>query len=217
MKKYAWASLVLIILAFLLTAWVLPSLPEQVAIHWNVKGEADGFAPGLIAAFLIPVMALLLLGLFIALPRIDPLRKNYARFQQYYEGFILIFTFFLVYLQAIVLALNLGVAFNIIQALSPAFGLLFYYIGILVSKAKRNWFVGIRTPWTLSNDTVWERTHQKGGKLFKTSGLIVLLGVILPDYAIWLILVPVLLTAAYTIVFSYFEYQRVAGKESRKK
>jgi len=61
------------------------------------------------------------------------------------------------------------------QMMVPALGILFYYCGILIENAKRNWFIGIRTPWTLSNEKVWERTHKIGGKLFKIAGLIAFL------------------------------------------
>ena len=89
-----------------------------------------------------------------------------------------------------------------------ALGLLFFYAGILCENAKRNWFVGIRTPWTLSNDRVWDRTHQIGGKLFKLAGVITFLGVFFQNYAVFFILAPVLVVTVYTVVYSYVEYQK---------
>ena len=94
------------------------------------------------------------------------------------------------------------------QALSPAFGMLFYYLGILTQNAKRNWFIGIRTPWTLSSDVVWDKTHRIGGKLFKAAGIIALLGALIPQYAIFFILVPVISIVAFSFVYSYVEYSR---------
>ena len=96
------------------------------------------------------------------------------------------------------------------QMLAPAFGVLFYYVGILTQNAKRNWFIGIRTPWTLSNEEVWDKTHKFGSKLFKISGIIAFLGLILPDFAIWLMIVPVIITAACTVIYSYVEYREIA-------
>jgi uncharacterized membrane protein len=87
-------------------------------------------------------------------------------------------------------------------------GLLFYYTGVLCEKSKRNWFIGIRTPWTLSSDKVWEKTHKIGGKLFKIAGIIAILGALTPEYAIILILIPVISAVGYTIAYSYFEYQK---------
>jgi len=94
------------------------------------------------------------------------------------------------------------------QALSPAFAILLYYSGTLTEKAKQNWFVGIRTPWTLSSEKVWQKTHKIGGKLFKICGIIALLGFFFPDLAFLFILVPLLSVCVYTIVYSYFEYKK---------
>jgi uncharacterized membrane protein len=100
----------------------------------------------------------------------------------------------------------------------PAFSVLFYYAGVLTENAKQNWFIGIRTPWTLSSEAVWNKTHKLGGKLFKLAALIGLLGLLVPDYAIWMVIIPVLLVAAYTMVYSYVEFQKEAksGKPKKK-
>ncbi|MDD5082760.1 MAG: SdpI family protein, partial [Dehalococcoidales bacterium] len=90
------------------------------------------------------------------------------------------------------------------------FGILLYYCGILVANAQRNWFVGIRTPWTLSSDRVWEKTHRLGGRLFKAAGVLALLGIFLPGYAILFILIPAVVIAFWTIVYSYLEYRKEA-------
>jgi len=102
----------------------------------------------------------------------------------------------------------MGVRFNVIQLLAPAFGVLFYYCGILTENAKRNWFIGIRTPWTLSNEKVWDKTHKIGGKLFKIAGAIALSGIFFRTYTLFFVLVPALLAATYTVIYSYFEYQK---------
>lgn len=100
------------------------------------------------------------------------------------------------------------------QVLPPAFGILFFYCGILIKKAKRNWFVGIRTPWTLSNEKVWDRTHQIGGKLFKITGIIAILGMFFPRFSFYFVLIPVILVAIYTVIYSYFEYREERVEEN---
>jgi uncharacterized membrane protein len=84
---------------------------------------------------------------------------------------------------------------------------LFYYSGVVISHAKMNWFVGIRTPWTLSSEKVWNQTHALGGKLFKITGIIALLGIIFINYALFFILVPLIVVGIYTVVYSYFAYR----------
>jgi uncharacterized membrane protein len=95
-----------------------------------------------------------------------------------------------------------------ITFLSPALAILFYYSGILIENAKMNWFIGIRTPWTLSSDKVWDKTHKIGGKLFKIAGVINLLAIFYQNYTIFFIVVPVIIVSIYTVVYSYFEYQK---------
>lgn len=87
-------------------------------------------------------------------------------------------------------------------------GLLFFYIGVLCENAKRNWFIGIRTPWTLSSEVVWGKTHKFAGKLFKIAGAVALTGVFFGRYAFLFILIPVALISVYTIIYSYIEFQR---------
>ena len=91
------------------------------------------------------------------------------------------------------------------QLMMPALGILFYYCGVLIENAKRNWFIGIRTPWTLSSDSVWEKTHKIGGKLFKIAGIIALFGIFFPNYTFLFVLIPVVSVAIYTAAYSYFE------------
>jgi uncharacterized membrane protein len=115
----------------------------------------------------------------------------------------------MLYLYLLTIFWNIGFRFSIVFMLSPAFAILFYYAGILTENAKRNWFIGIRTPWTMSSDKVWDKTHKLGGMLFKVSGILALFGLLLPDYAFLLVVIPVVLVAIYTVVYSYFEYQKI--------
>jgi uncharacterized membrane protein len=88
---------------------------------------------------------------------------------------------------------------------------LFFFIGVLLGRAKRNYFIGIRTPWTLSNDVVWDRTHQLGARLFKLAAVLILLGIFWPNLSIYFIMVPVIVVAVATIVASYFFYRQVTS------
>lgn len=90
----------------------------------------------------------------------------------------------------------------------PAMGLLFIYIGWMLRKAKRNFFIGIRTPWTLSSDKVWDKTHQLGSILFMISGVLALIGSLFGSNAIWFVMVPLLGSTMFLVVYSYMLYQR---------
>jgi uncharacterized membrane protein len=200
--------ILLILLSFIVSIYFYPTFPAQIATHWGISGQADGFSSKGFGLFFLPVLSVFLFFLLINLPKIDPYKKNFDQFKSYFQNFInLTFAFFF-YLHLITIAWNLGIRFNIIQVLSPAFAALFYYAGVLTSHAKRNWFVGIRTPWTLSNETVWNKTHQIGGKLFRATGIISLLSLVFPNLAIFFIMIPVLFTSIFVLAYSYIEFKK---------
>ncbi|RLG59685.1 MAG: hypothetical protein DRN95_01450 [Candidatus Hydrothermarchaeota archaeon] len=209
MNKSEVVALGIILLSFIIGIYFYNQMPEKMAIHWNVKGEVDSYASKFLGLFLIPVILLMIFLLFIAIPRIDPLKQNIEEFRKYYNGFIILTIGFLFYTYILTILWNYGFRFSIAQLITPAFGILFYYCGILIENAKRNWFIGIRTPWTLSSEEVWNRTHRIGGRLFKLAGIISFAGVTLQKYALFFVLVPVLLISIYTVIYSYLEYQRV--------
>jgi uncharacterized membrane protein len=201
--------LLIIIVAFIVGALLSPSMPDEMISHWNSKGEADGTMSKFWGLFLMPFVLLGLFLMFIFIPRIDPLKRNIAKFINYFDNFILVIIVFLFYLYLLTLFWNMNYRFNMIRALIPAFSLLFFYVGVLLEKSKRNWFIGVRTPWTLSNDKVWDKTNKLAGKIFKIVGTISLLGIIFVNYAIYILLIPLFFGAIYPIVYSYFEYQKL--------
>lgn len=210
MRKSAILILAIILLSFAVSAYFYPQMPEKVASHWNAQGEVDGYMSKFWGLFLMPLISVGLFLLFLIIPKIDPLKANIEKFRNYFDSFILLIFIFLFYIYLLTIFWNLGYVFNMNLVMFPALGILFFGIGILLKHCKRNWFIGIRTPWTLSSDKVWKKTHELGSKLFKVCGVIAFFGIIFQSYATLFILAPVLLTAAYTIVYSYFEYRKLA-------
>jgi len=198
----------LVLFSFGIGIYFYPQMPERMASHWNIKGEVDGYLSKFWGLFLMPIILIGVVLIYLIVPRIDPLKKNIEKFRKYFDGFIILLLLFLFYLYALTIFWNLGLKFDIGQAIIPALAILFYYCGILLEKAKRNWFIGIRTPWTLSNDMVWEKTHKIGGKLFKIAGIVAIFGIFFQRYVLFFILAPVILVAAYTIIYSYIEYRK---------
>lgn len=208
MRKSEKIILGIIILSFAIGIYYYPQMPEKVASHWNAQGQVDGYMSKFWGLFLMPIISVGMLLLFILIPRIDPLKSNIQQFRKYYDGFVVLVMVFLFYLYLLTIFWNSGYTFNMITFLSPAFAILFYYAGILIENARRNWFIGIRTPWTLSSDKVWDKTHKIGGKLFKIAGILALLAIFIETYAIFFIIVPVIMVSIYTVIYSYFEYQK---------
>ncbi len=184
-------------------------LPEQMASHWNEAGQVDGTISRFWGAFMMPLVVLGMLAFFLVIPNIDPLKANIAKFRGQFNTFITLIVAFMTYIHILTTAWNLGYdQFNMGTAMMPALGLVFIFAGIMMRKAKRNFFIGIRTPWTLSSDHVWDETHRLGAVLFIGSGIIAMLGVFFGNYAIWLVLVPVLGSTLFLLVYSYVLYQK---------
>jgi len=212
MRTSYWAVIAIIAISLAASMYGYPRMGERVASHWNAQGQVDGYIPKFWGLFLMPMISIAMFLLFILIPTIDPMKENIGKFRKYFDWFIVLIMTFLLYLHFLTIAWNLGYRFNFVLLLVPAFGLLFYYAGILTQNAKRNWFIGIRTPWTLSSDVVWDKTHRIGGTLFKIAGVIALAGIIIPSWALYLILVPALAVAIYTFAYSYFAYKKETSR-----
>jgi uncharacterized membrane protein len=202
---------VIIVLSFAIGFYLYPTAPELMASHWGYKGEVNGYMPKFWALFLMPIMSLVLYLVFLVIPRIDPLRWDKKEFTKYYDGFILVFELFLFYLYLLTVLWNRGARFDMTALLVPAMGILFYYLGVLIDNAQPNWFVGIRTPWTLSSPTVWQKTHKLGGKLFKAAGVLALLGVFAGELALFFVIFPIMVISLYLTLYSYLEYGKEKG------
>ncbi len=212
MMKTQTIILTILLLSFAIGIYIYPQMPDKMASHWNAQGQVDGYMSKFWGVFLMPTISVGLLLLFLLIPKIDPLKANIEKFRKYYDDFIVMMIAFLFYVYLLTLVWNSGFVFNMTQFLTPASGLMFYYIGILTQNAKRNWFIGIRTPWTLSSENVWNKTHKIGGKLFKTIGIIAFLGIFFPNQMFFFVFFPVLFVAGYLIVYSYIEYQKEEKK-----
>lgn len=202
------ATFGIILLSFILSIYFYHQMPDKMASHWNAQGEVDGCISKHWGLFSIPIILLGLAFFFFAIPRIDPLRGNIEKFIKYYDRFVFLLFVFMLSIQFQVILWNIGVKLSPNIILPIGSGLLFFYLGILCENARRNWFIGIRTPWTLSSERVWEKTHKIGGKLLKVAGVFVLIGGVFRSYALFFILVPITLVVAYIIIYSYFEYQK---------
>ncbi len=217
MRTAEWIVLGIVILSFILGVIMYDRMPEQMASHWNIRNEVNGFMSRFWGLFFAPILLLGLFVLVLLIPRIDPLKRNIETFRTHFQRFIMLLFLFLLYLYIVTIAWNLGHRFVMIRFLAPGFALLFFFCGILLERTKRNWFVGIRTPWTLSSDRVWDGTHRLGGRLFKIAGVLCLGGAAFPRYALYFVLVPVLFAAACAAVYSYREYQKESKEEPASK
>ena len=191
----------LTLLSFAISLFYYSILPESMASHWNQYGQADGYMDKFWGIFLMPIVLVFTVIIFILIPKIDPMKKNIALFRKYFDTFIILFfaLMFLVFLH--ILSWNLGYHVNPNQIYPLLFAGLIYYIGVLCEHSKRN--------WTLSSDIVWDKTHKLAGKLFKLSAVISLLGLFFGSFAILFLIIPVSISALYTVVYSYLVFRKL--------
>jgi len=208
MKKEIIISWIVIAVSLIAALYFYNRMPEMMASHWGSQGEVNGYMPRFWGLFLMPIISAAMLLLFVFIPKIDPLSTNIKKFRRYYDWFILLIVVFMFYIYLLSLLWNLDFRFNMVQLLLPALGILFFYAGILTENAKRNWSIGIRTPWTMSDERVWEKTNKLGGKLFKISGIIAFLGLFFQKYAFLLCIAPVIISSIYLVFYSYFKYKK---------
>ena len=194
---------VLIAIALIAGLVLYARLPDPMPSHWNAAGQIDGYMSKFWGIFLMPIITVALMAIFLVIPQIDPLKANIAKFQDIFNLFIVVFVAYMLYIYALTLAASLGYQFNMTIMLLPVVGLLFIGVGYMMSKAKRNFFIGIRTPWTLSSDTVWDETHKLGAKMFTLGGCVTIVSAFLGENGIWLMLVAMLAASIVPIVYSY--------------
>ena len=201
-------SLILILAATLAGLLLWNRLPDPMPAHWNAAGEIDGYMSKFWGVFLVPVITIVLVPLFLVIPNIDPLKANIAKFRGVFNWFIVIFVAYMLFIYALTLAAALGVQFNMTAMLLPVVGLLFIGVGYMMGKAKRNFFIGIRTPWTLSSETVWDETHKLGAKLFMFGGVVTIVSAFLGETGFWLMMIAIMVAAFVPIVYSYILWRR---------
>jgi len=203
-------SLVLIVAAALVGILLWNQLPEQMASHWDVNDQVNGYMPKFWGLFLMPLVTLGMLVLFLVIPEIDPLKANIAQFREAFNLFIALIIGFMIYVHGLTLAWSLGYHnFKMSTAMLPFMGLLFIAIGFMLRKAKRNFFIGIRTPWTLSSDRVWDETHRLGAILFMASGVLAMIGGFFGGMvAFWMLFVPLIGSTLFLLAYSYVLYRR---------
>lgn len=208
-KKFRFFTYALAALNLLLAAIFYPSLPGQIPMHWDFHGNVtlnDKYQ-----IFVMCGMALLFAILFDALPHVDPRKKNYQKFSPYYDGFCLVMQIFLLVMTGVILTESFRPGTLSVPMITMiGVGLLFLFLGNLMPKVKSNFYMGIKTPWTLSSEEVWRKTHRLGGKCFFLCGLIFLLCAFLPSQraAWWITMSCVLILCLIPALMSYLWWRK---------
>jgi uncharacterized membrane protein len=191
-------------------------LPDSIPMHWNIAGEIDSWGPRA-SIFGLGALPLACALLFRWLPRIDPNRGSYARHAKTFEILQLILVLGLAALVWVSIAVALGLPMDVGVVIRSLVGVLFIGMGNFMGRLKRNYFVGIKTPWALADDEVWRLTHRRGGVVFVAMGAVYLLSLLIPSGRALeaVIAASTLGGIAYTFLYSYLAWRRVKGEDRK--
>lgn len=175
-----WYPVAVVVVALAASAAVYGRLPDQVPMHWDMHGNVDRHGPRLQGALFLPAIMALMALLVPVLPRIDPRGANYEKFRPTYHLVMNAVLTLMLAIHLAVLATSLGFDVPIGRLVPAGVGALLVVIGNALPRARPNWMFGIRTPWTLSSERVWERTHRVGGYCMVAAGVVIMLSALLP-------------------------------------
>ncbi len=223
MKRELILSGLFIALALVLAGlgWLGTDATTQIPVHWGIDGQPDRYGGRFEAFFLLPAIMAGLSVLFAVLPSIDPRGRNLERsrivLQIVWMGVLAL----LLLVQTILVGLGLSWIEPADETLVPtliltAVGALYVLLGNVLGKARPNWFVGIRTPWTLSSDLSWDKTHRLTGRLMVAGGLVMMAGVwfLSAERQIGLVIATALIPAATGMVVSYLVWRSDPARQT---
>lgn len=208
-----WLMVLVIFGMFVLAAAAWPTAPQHFPTHWGVHG-VDAYGSRFEGLLLNPLMALGIYALTLVVPRFDPGKANYAQFAGAYTTIRLVIVLFLAVIYVLTVLVAYGRQLDLLTIVLPMFGAVLIVLGNSMGKIRPNWFVGIRTPWTLSSKASWDRTHRFGGWLFIAGGLIVAASVGLPATLMVAMCAAVPLGIVVAcFVYSYFAWRADPDKQ----
>lgn len=199
------AGVVLVMSAISGYVWTQIPASEKVCTHWNAAGVCDGYGSKFVGIFLLPITTVGLVGLFTLIPRIEPRAVHLAQSRKAYTAVWAAMLVFFGALHSLLMLELLGYDAHIASTLPLLVGLMFVVIGSYLGKVRSNFFFGIRTPWTLSSELSWQKTHRLGGKVFILQGLLLMAVALFLPGEVWvaLLLGSMLVLVVFLIGYSY--------------
>lgn len=199
-----------IVSAMLITGWLLfDKLPDQIPSHWNIEGQVDSYTDKGTAIYLFPGITLAIALLFPLLSRIDPRKEKYVLFRRPWLILQTAFVLFFAYMYFVTIYLTFHPEQSIERFIFIGIGVLFVVIGNYLGKVRQNYFIGIRTPWTLDNEEVWNKTQRIGGWAFLLIGLAVLIDA----FFLWNLFAVMMIGTGVAILipifYSYFIHKKL--------
>lgn len=219
-RRMVWFSLGILAMMALVTAYTWMQIPagERIPSHWNAAGEIDGYSSKAFGLLLTPVIALGLTALFAIIPRIDPKGANILRSWPAYRATWGMMMIFMLAVQMFICLTAMGIDVRVGTFIPVGVGVLFLIMGYYMSHIKPNFMFGVRTPWTITSDLSWTKTHQLAGWLFAVLGAIMILGPILlkGEAWVWLMMIGIVVLLVATFPYSYIVWKNDPNREQMK-
>lgn len=202
-------SLAMVLIAVTLSLVFYPTLPDPMPTHWNLSGEIDGWAPKPVGTFLMPLVMAGTAALFAAVPHISPQGFPVDEASRGFRAIGVATVAFVLCMHVVILLIATGTRINMTIIIPMLIGALFVVLGNYMTKMPRNFFVGIRTPWTLADEDVWYRTHRLGARVFVAAGLALMIVPFAGEAQPTAFTVIAIAAAFIPIVYSYVIYRRM--------
>lgn len=196
----------------IMTVILYSRLPDQIPTHWNIQGQVNKYGDRN-SSFLTAAIPFIIVLLMQVVPKIDPKKRNYASFEGAYYNFQLMLAVVMGGIHMLALITALGYEFiKVDTGIKLLLAVMFTIIGNMMPKFKHNYFIGIRTPWTLANENVWFATHRLGGKLWFYGGLLMIIFSFVPGPISGAVYFTVIMgTTFFMVLYSYLVFRKQQG------
>lgn len=217
MKKIRTNPIILIILVvvFAVAIYAYIKLPAdgQYPVHWSFNGQPDRYGSKFEAVSFGPIISGVIYAMAVVLPRLDPKKRNYQRFQREYLLLMQVIMGFLAAVYVITIMAAFGKQINVGMWVNATVGVLFIILGNYMGRIKQNWYMGIKTPWTLSNEKVWVKTHRFGGRMFVILGVLFVLNAFIGFITNVVVFLVLLLVFTFSpVAYSYILYRKLEDR-----
>ena len=212
-KKEMLKTWIVVVVAIIIAIVGIIIMPDTIPTHFGPSGAPDAWGSKY-TVLMYPAILVLVSVLAVPMIKVDPKMENYGRFSKYYYDFFFGFALFFVAVEVANIAIALGANINVGSIICFIAGVLMLFVGNMMPKIKQNFFFGIKTPWTLTDEENWFKTHRLGGKTFAIGGVVMMIAACIPgEFKIWIVLAAIIIMTMVPLVYSYMLFKSKQNKK----